>query len=380
VIDSNKIPRDFPHLQSGQIYFNHASCAPMNRSVKIALEELIRKKTNDAVNDYPGLVNIASETKQLISGLINCTTDRIAFTDNTTNGLNILAQGIDWQKGDRVLLNDAEFPANVYPFLNLIRKGVEVDFVKSNNGIVTAEDILGSIKSGCRLISVSQVQFLSGYRIDLEMIGNYCRQNDIIFSVDGAQGLGAVILDVEKFCIDFLSCGSQKWLLGLEGLAFIFINKKLQDRINVPMAGWLGVKDAWNLLDYNLEFRESASRFQPGTINTIGTYALHASLTMLKKYGNKQIEDSVLNNSEHFINNLNQIGINPVLNNIDKNNIAGIVSFKAKEGEKLFNLLNDKNIICTFRADHLRFSPHFYNSIDEIDKVVGELKKNINLV
>jgi selenocysteine lyase/cysteine desulfurase len=379
-MNSEEIKKNFPHLSEDQIYFNHASCGPMCANVKKVLGELILEKSSNHINDYSRLVTIASETKQLISELINCTPDRIAFTDNTTNGLNILAQGVDWKKGDRILLNDSEFPANVYPFLNLVRKGAKVDFVKSKNGIVTAEDILNSIKPGCRLISVSQVQFLSGYRIDLETIGNYCRKNDIIFCVDAIQGLGAVNLDVKKFNIDFLSCGSQKWLLGLEGMAFIFINKRLQERINVPMAGWLGVKDAWNLLDYNLEFRESASRFQSGTINTIGTYALHASLIMLKKYGFKQIEDSVLNNSEYFINNLNHIRIIPVLNNIGKNNIAGIVSFKVREGEKLYNLLNDKNIICTFRAEHLRFSPHFYNSFNEIDKVVGELKKNINLV
>ncbi len=379
VLDSNKIVEDFPHLKSDHIYFNHASCAPMNNSVKTVLKDLIRKKTSNVINDYPTLVTISAETKKLIAELINCTSDRIAFTDNTTNGLNILAQSMNWKKGDRVLLNDAEFPANVYPFLNLRRNGIEVDFINSKDCIVTAEDIINSIKPGTKLISVSQVQFLSGYRVDLETVGKYCSKNDIIFSVDSAQGLGAVTLDVEKFNIDFLSCGTQKWLLGLEGFAFIYVNKKLQDKMNVANAGWLAVKDAWNLLDYNLEFRNSASRFQGGTINTFGVYALHASLNLIKKYGFKEIEGYVILNSEYFINCLKDLGFEPILKNTDKKYLSGIVSFKSQNGEEIFNYLSVKNIVCSLRENHIRFSPHFYNTKQEIEIVVDELKKNINL-
>lgn len=377
---SNKeLKEDFSHLRSSQIYFNHASCGPMSRPVKNVLENLIKEKSKDEINNYAKLVTVASETKQMIGEMINCSPDRIAFVDNTTNGINILAQGVKLKKGDRILLNNAEFPANVYPFLNLMKKGIEVDFIPSKNGIVTAEDVLNSIKPETRLIAISFVQFLSGYKVDLEIIGNCCRQKNIIFSVDGIQGLGAVTLDVEKFGIDFLSCGSQKWLLGLEGLAFIYINKSLQEKISVSNAGWLGVKDAWNLLDYNLNFRNSASRFQSGTINTFGVYALHSSLNLLKKYGFREIEDAVIFNSEYFINCLIDIGIEPILSNINKKYLSGIVSFKSQDGEKIFNYLSEKNIICSFRENHIRFSPHFYNTKQEIDIVVDELKKNINL-
>ena len=318
MFSNEELKEDFSHLCSSQIYFNHASCGPMSRPVKNVLENLIKEKSKDEINNYAKLVTVASETKQMIGEMINCSPDRIAFVDNTTNGINILAQGVKLKKGDRILLNNAEFPANVYPFLNLMKKGIEVDFIPSKNGIVTAEDVLNSIKPETRLIAISFVQFLSGYKVDLEIIGNCCRQKNIIFSVDGIQGLGAVTLDVEKFGIDFLSCGSQKWLLGLEGLAFIYINKSLQEKISVSNAGWLGVKDAWNLLDYNLNFRNSASRFQSGTINTFGVYALHSSLNLLKKYGYREIEEAVILNSEYFINCLKDIGIEPILNNINR--------------------------------------------------------------
>jgi selenocysteine lyase/cysteine desulfurase len=113
--------------------------------------------------------------------MINTLPDRIAFLDNTSNGLNIIAQGIKWEHGDRIILNDIEFPSNVYPFLNLRAQGVEIDFVKSRNGIVRSEDIISAIKPTTKLISISSVQFLSGYRADLEMIGEICKKNNIIF-------------------------------------------------------------------------------------------------------------------------------------------------------------------------------------------------------
>ncbi len=379
MFNPDELREDFPHLQSRQTYFNHASCGPMSKPVRNALENLIKDKSEDEINNYSKLVSIASETKQMLAEMINCSPDRIAYVDNTTNGFNILAQGIDLKNGDRILLNNAEFPANVYPFLNLKSEGIEIDFIRSENGIVTAEDVITSIKPGTKLISISMVQFLSGYRVDLEVIGNYCRQKNIIFSVDGIQGLGAITLDVEKCGIDFLSCGTQKWLLGLEGMAFVYVNKLLQEKIRVTNAGWLAVKDAWNLLDYNLEFRNSASRFQPGTINTFGTYALHASLNLFKKYDFKEIEKSVILNSEYFINSLNNIGIEPILKDVNKKYFSGIVSFKSQNGEKFFNYLSEKNIVCTLRANHIRFSPHFYNTKQEIDIVVDELEKNINL-
>ena len=156
----------------------------------------------------------------MIGEMINCSGDRIAFLDNTTNGIIWLAQGIDWKAGDRIILNDVEFPANVYPFLQLKEKGVEIDFIKSTNGIVTAEEIINAIHPRTKLISISFVQFLSGYRIDLEKIGKVCKEKGIIFSVDAIQGLGAVRLDVEKFNIDFLAKRNAEMASGIAGISF----------------------------------------------------------------------------------------------------------------------------------------------------------------
>ncbi len=127
------------------------------------------------------------------------------------------------------------------------------------------------------------MQFLSGYKVDLEKVGQHCNERGIILSVDAIQGLGALQLDVKKNNIDFISCGTQKWLLGLQGMGFIYISENLQQKIEQKYVGWLSVKDAWNLLDYNMKLRNSAEKFQNGTVNTFGVYAFNASLKLFKR-------------------------------------------------------------------------------------------------
>ncbi len=364
---------NFPYLKNGKIYFNHASTGPISKTVREKLSEILIEKSETDIDEFQKYLYASSETKNMLAEMINGAADRIAFVDNTSNGINILAQGIKWKRGDRIILNDLEFPANVYPFLNLRKEGVEIDIVKSHDGIVTSEDIIASIKSDTRLISISQVQFLTGYRADLDKIGKICKEKNIIFSVDAIQGLGAVKLDVIKQNIDFISSGSQKWLLGLQGLGFIYISEELQGKIEPKYVGWLSVENAWNLLDYNLKLKSTAECFQCGTLNTLGVYALNASLKFFKEFDSSLIEKCVLDNSAYLINKLESIGIEPVLRKVPEQNIAGIISFKHPDSMKIFDTLQNNDIICAVREGMVRFSPHFYNIKEESDRVIKVL-------
>jgi selenocysteine lyase/cysteine desulfurase len=371
----------FPHIQKGIIYFNHASTAPISTKVKERIEEFVKERSEDALDDYWAFKKVADETKDIIGIMISCKGDRIAFLDNTANGIIWLTLGIDWKAGDRIILNDVEFPANVYPFLQLKEKGVEIDIIKSKNGIVAAEEVIESIKPQTKLISISFVQFLSGYKVDLEMIGKICKEKGIIFCVDSIQGLGAVRLDVEKCNIDFLANGTQKWMLGLQGLAFIYVRKELQEKMKSAPIGWLAVKNAWNLLDFDLTTKETAERFQPGTLNNIGIYAFNSSMKIFKEFGFNEIEKQILSNSKYFINELARIGYNSPLFNFSEKYLSGIVSFsqrdglpRSENGQKILDHLNRKKIVCSLREGYIRFAPHFYNTKEEIDIVINELK------
>ncbi len=368
--DILKARSNFPHISGGKIYYNHASTGPVSLRVREKLIEIITEKSESNPDEFQKFLKAASETKLLLAEMINTGAERIAFVDNTSNGINILAQGINWKPGDRVLLNDLEFPANVYPFLNLKREGVAIDFVKSRGGIVTSGDIIEGIKSGTRVISISQVQFLTGYRADLDEIGKVCKEKEIIFSVDAIQGLGAVRLNAAGQNIDFISSGSQKWLLGLQGMGFIYVSEELQRKLNPRYVGWLSVEDAWNLLDYNFKLKSSADCFQTGTVNTLGVYALNTSLKFLKEFGYDFIEERILENSTYLIKRLKEAGLQPVLENVPSENLAGIVSFKHSGSKMIFENLLKENIVCSLREGMIRFSPHFYNIREETDKII----------
>ena len=363
----------FPHIKKGKIYFNHAATGPFSSNVISAVNEYLLQRSETAIDNFSQLMIAVNDTKNFLSRMINCKTDRVAFVDNTSNGMNILANGIKWHNGDVILLNDIEFPANVYPFLNLEKEGVKIEFVKSKNGIVSADDVINAIKTNTKLISISFVQFLSGYRVDLEKIGNVCRDKGIIFSVDAIQGLGAFTLDVEKYKIDFISCGTAKWLLGMQGLAFIYVSEKLQQNLQPKFVGWLSVEDEWNILDFNLKLKSSADAFQCGTINSLGVFGLLASLKLFADFGYKNVEERILDNSAHFIKRLQEIGIHPMLENCERKNLSGIISFKHDKAVHILDELRKKEIYCSVREGLVRLSPHFYNTKEEIDMVVNEI-------
>ena len=377
-MDIEQVRQLFPLIKNGIIYLNHASTAPVSSLVRERMCELMKEKSESKIDDYQSFLKVYEETKNLLAKLINTNPDRIALIDNTSNGINILATGIEWKSGDRILLNDIEFPANVYPFMNLKRFGVEVDFVRSKNGIVTAEDLIENVKPDTKLISVSFVQFLSGYKIEIEKLGKFCRDRNIIFCVDGIQGIGAMNFDVQKFYVDFLSCGTQKWLFGAQGLAFIYLTEELQRKINPAYLGWLSVENAWDLLNYKMELKSTANVFQGGTLNTLGIYIFNTSLKLLNNFGFDKIEERVVANTKYLRERLNEIGISCLIDEVGENYLSGITTFKVDDSEKLFKFLEDKKIVCSLREGYIRLSPHFYNTFEDIDVVTNLIQEFIN--
>lgn len=367
----------FPHLKTNQIYFNHASIGPWCDLALKRLEEYSKQRSGDEIENYEYFLQWSLSAKEKLAALLGTNPKRIAWIDNVSNGLNILAQGLNWNPGDRIILNDLEFPSNVYPFLNLKKLGVEIDFIKNRNGIINVEDIEKAITSKTKLISISHVQFLTGYRANIDAIGELCKKHNIIFCVDAIQSAGVVKIDVEKSNVDFLSGGTQKWLMSSEGLSYIYLTEELQEKIDQKFVGWTSVQNAWNLLDYKLELKKSADKFQNGTLNSLGIAIFDAVLNLFFEFGIQNIENRIINNTNYFIEKLSDIGITPVLKNVSSDNLAGIVSFKNEKAKLIFDELKKQNIHCAVREGMIRFSPHFYNTKDEIEKVIYELKRLI---
>ena len=201
----------FPHLKQGKIYLNHAGTSPLSTRVVEAMTAYLRRRSEGELDTYQNDLGMVAECRTDVSRLIRAeSADRIAFQSNTSDAINVIAAGIPWKTGDRVLLGDIEFPANIYPYVNLKPLGVELDFISAPDGRLTTELIASKIGQHTRLLALSAVQFLSGHRGDLRSIGSICRNNGTIFAVDGIQAVGAVRIDVQKMSIDALSRGDTK--------------------------------------------------------------------------------------------------------------------------------------------------------------------------
>lgn len=378
MINKEEIRKHFDYLKTGMIYFNHASTGPIPAFTVEAVKKYLSQRSESSIDNYEEVLRIVKETKELVAKFINTTPDRIAFVDNVSNAMNLLAHGLKWEEGDEIILFDIEFPANVYPFLNLEKLGVKLKILKTQDGRILFDEIEKNISHKTKLLSISHVQFLSGYRSDLEKIGTLCKENGIIFSVDAIQSLGVVNIDVQKMKIDYLALGIQKWFLGLEGTTIVYISKELQNKIEQKYVGWLSVKDAWNILDYRLELDETAHRYENGTLNYAGVVSLHSNIKFFHSIGIFEIEKSVIENTKYFIKLLEEEKFEFFFKPETDDEMSAIITIKVKNPDFVYNELKKRKIHSSVREGYLRFSPHFYNTTEEIDQVVKNLKEITN--
>lgn len=373
MISTSEARKFFPYLNTGKIYFNHAALGPMSSLVTRQLENYIKQRSLTHVDNYMEYLPVYISAKRRLARLLGTSEDRIAWVENSSTGLNILAQGLPWQKGDEIILNDLEFPSNVYPFLNLRPLGVDLKFAKSIDGRIPVEAIERLITKKTRLISISLVQFLSGYRADIAKISRLAKANDILLSLDTIQASGAIDVNLEKLRCDFATGGTQKWLMGMMGLAYMFIGPALKDRLTQKFAGWLSVENEWDLLNYDLKLKDSAESFQIGTQSCIAMAALDSSLELFESVGIQNIEKANLKNLRYFTEKLSSAGFRPMQTDWEDSELASIISFPHQRAIETFENLAKKNIICSQREGWLRFSPHYYNTEEEIDRVVSAL-------
>jgi cysteine desulfurase / selenocysteine lyase len=368
------VRNQLPHLNTDFIYLSHASSGVLTESVKKKLEEHLYFRQNKPIDNYPAVLMASSNAKNILGKFMNVEADRFAWTLNVSEGMSLLANGLKWNEGDHIILNDLEFPSNVYPFLRLADEGVKVEIIKTNGGVVEIDAIEKAITPRTKLISISHVQFISGYRTDLERLGKICKKHDIIFCVDVIQSAGTVNIDIPKMNIDFLAGGSHKWLMALTGLGYVYVSEELQEKISQKNVGWTSVQNAWDLLDYELKFKSNAERYQNGTLNSVGIIGLNASLEIFDEVGMRTIEKSVLENSEYLINSLSEMGMAPLMKNVPVENRSAIVTFPLTNPDDVLKGLEALNVSVAVREGNMRVSPHYYNNKQDLDEFIARLK------
>ncbi len=375
MIDWNAIRKDFP-VTDNYVYFNHAGVSPLSNRVVTAVEDFLGliSKYGIASESSAQFIRTIADTRAKLASLINAEVDEIAFVKNTTQGILIAANGIDWRAGDNVVTASTEFPANVYPWLNLARRGVKTKFVPEKDARVPVEDIEAMIDDKTRAVSISFVEFASGFRNDLEAIGKICQERGIFFIVDAIQGLGVLDIDVKKCKIHIMSSDGHKWLLGPEGTGCFYCSKEALDEIIPTNVGWNSVVNASAYLDYDLTLRPDAQRFEEGSLNIMGIYALGAAVTQILEIGIQNIEERVLALTGFLIGKLKEKEYQ-IVSSLVPSERSGIVCFRSREhsSRELCKLLKDNRIIVADRAQSVRVSPHFYNSEEEIEQMMEVL-------
>ena len=377
MIDVNEIRKNFP-VTKNLIYLDHAAVAPLHNGSKAVLEEYTEHFLNQGIKNYSYWYEKTESIRENFAKFIGADPSEIAFIKSTSAGLSIFANGINFKEGDNVVIPDIEFPSNVYPWLNLQKKGVNVKFLNCDNGIIDTCKLDSLIDKKTRAVSISWVQFTNGYKADLAQISKICRNKSIqygrkiYFCVDAIQGLGAFKLDVSEIDIDFLAADGHKWFLAAEGAGFLYCNKNILDEIHPATVGWKSVTNPLDFTNIHFDLEKSARKFEEGSMNLPGILTLGASLELFNKYGINNIENRILSLSKCACNLLEKKNIELVTINEDIYR-SGIISFKTKNINADFEKLVQQNIQLSKRGEVLRISPHVYNTVQEIENFVDNL-------
>ena len=370
-MDINIIREKIPALKNC-IHLNCAAVSPPFSDTITEIKNFLKNRGEKANFDFLEWVEELEECRKKVAELVNASKEEIAFMLNTSQGINTVANMINWKRGDNLITSDLEFPSNSVPWYNLRKKGVEVKKVKNVKGEIRIEDIEKAFDNSTRLVALSYVQFCNGFRSDLEEISKLCREHNAFLFSDVIQGLGAIRLDVKKTGIDFFSSAAYKWLMGSLGVGIFYIKKDLIEEFDPPYVGWFSLK---NEEDFDkpgvdkIELIDSARKFETGGTSFALIMGLKKSLEILLDIGIDNIEKRVLKLSKYVIDNAEN-----VQTPYDEKKRAGIVNIKHPNSEKIVEKLKEKKILVSARMGGIRVSTHFWNTEEDIDTLLKNIQ------
>jgi len=360
---------EFPQVDD-VVYLNHAAVAPWPVRTARAVQAFAEENLRQGAAEYPQWLKIERELRGRLRRLIHAeSVEDIALVKNTSEGLSLIAYGLDWRSGDNVVITDQEFPSNRIVWESLGQFGVEVRQAALSQESTPEASVIARIDERTRLASVSSVQYGTGLRLDCGRIGRVCRENDVLFCVDAIQSLGAICFDAQACQADFVVADGHKWMLGPEGLAVFYSTPEARNRLRLNQYGWHMVQHAGDFDRMDWQVATSAKRFEPGSPNMLGIHALNASLSLLEEVGMERVEQSVLANAAYLIELVQANSELELITPIKEDDHAGIVTFRHRRVDHaaLFRHLTNHKVVCAQRGGGIRFSPHFYTTQKRID-------------
>ncbi len=363
---------EFPHTRQNMVYLDHAAVSPMNNRVKANLEAYIKQAQGEKIENWFDTMDMAEAARDKFGKLINAPKERIAAVRNTTDGMIMLARGLKWEKGDRIILHKMEFPSNVYPWWDLQPFGVELDFLTTELGVVTPEALEEVVTDRTRLVAVSWVQYFSGYKNDIVALAEWCHARDILLAVDVMQGLGALQFDNEIAKADFIATGTAKWLMGPQGVGFVYLTEELQGRIHPPHLGWQGRDSLMDFHNYDQPLKADASRYEFATPFSLGIWGVNGALDLLLEAGQPAIENRIIELTDYLTKQLITRNYRIVSSRSEcvKSGILIASNPDPERNQQVYDYLQKKDIHLSYRNGNLRISPHFYNTEAELEKLV----------
>ncbi len=357
------------------IYVNHAAVAPWPIKTVEAVKQFAVENGRLGSRHYDRWMKTEQSLKQSLATLINApSADDIALLKNTSEGLSIIARGIDWQAGDNIVISDQEFPSNFIVWDALRSQGVELRIADISHSENPEQAIVDLVDDNTRLLSISAVQYASGLRIDLPILSAACRAHDALFCVDAIQQIGALEFDVQTIDADFVVADGHKWMLGPEGLALFYCRRERIEQLALQQFGWHMVEDLSDFTKMqDWQPAKSARRFECGSPNMLTAHALHASIDLLLERGMHTIETCVLDNVQALIQRFSHIPGVSILSPSQRSQHGGIFTF-ALEGidhNQLYETLVARGTVCAPRGGGIRLSPHYYNDTSQFDTLAN---------
>lgn len=372
-IDIQAVREQFP-ITRNYNFQNHAAVAPLSRPAADAAREYLDHSLEHSYIDGDFFKRV-DQVRAQAARLIGAKTDEVTFSKNTSDGISMVANGLSWSTGDNVVITNAEFPANVYAWQALRSRGVEVRMVLEEDGRIPLERIVESIDARTRVVAISSVQFASGFRTDLATLGEHCAAKGVFLCVDAIQSLGAFPIDVEAMKIDFLAADGHKWLCAPEGVGIFYVSKQVQGHLRPTSVGWLSMKNPFAFGKYRFEFADSAKRYDNGSYNLAGIFALGGALSLIEEIGAENISKRILALTDRLVEGLRGKGYRMVSSR-SPSEASGIVAFRSDDEDLEAirkHLEEEHHIVIAVRCGRLRASPHFYNTEAEIDQLIEAL-------
>jgi cysteine desulfurase / selenocysteine lyase len=366
---STRYRHEFP-VTANLAYLNHAAVAPLCKRASDAMIGLSSDACQWGSYHYDQWLACYDGFRVAAARLIGAQPSEIAITKNTSEGIATIQMGINWSSGDKVVAFREEFPANYFPWMKLAEFGVHVEWLSLYDPLEKIDEAA----RGARLLAISFVNYLSGFRVDLKAIGEICRRHGCFYFVDAIQGLGVFPIDVADMGIDALAADGHKWLLGPEGCALLFVRQGVQDQIEPVEFGWTNIAGYNDYACRDMTLRNDAGRYEPGTLNTIGCYGLRASMELLLEVGVREAGEAVMGSAGRIAAGVQEKGYRLMVDRNESNG-SGIVSFQ-KDGvdsRYLVKQLKDRRVMAAPRQGYVRVSPHFYNSRSDIERLLESL-------